>query len=339
MDDETEPGSRWAPRAGCSPSCCSSSPSSSSSTRIPSGGNTPRASEHRQRAGRPRLLRRPPERDPGPGDAEQHRHRLLPLVPRDAVVGSCESRGGAGAGLGDRLGRRARRRRADARRPHAHRDLHADDQPAPGRDRPDPLHRRGAVVRLRRRGVHDLLPRGRRGDPPAGAHWQVARRAWRCSRRRSRSSASSRPTRRSGIFNPATGGLGFYAHYVAFVVWLFLASAAMTLAQRRRTRRPRTRGPCGRPEGRRAREARLALHQAVPGRDRGPGRAPGADPDPGALDDEERRVAVRAAAGGGTERDPEPAGDARPAPRRPQPLRRRSSTARRGSRPPATSPR
>ena len=42
------------------------------------------------------------------------------------------------------------------------------------------------------------------------------------------------PYAREGIFNPATGGLGFYAHYIAFVVWLFLASAAMTLAQRRR---------------------------------------------------------------------------------------------------------
>ena len=44
------------------------------------------------------------------------------------------------------------------------------------------------------------------------------------------------PYAQSGIFNPATGGLGFYAHYAAFVVWLFLASAALVLAQRRRTR-------------------------------------------------------------------------------------------------------
>ncbi len=44
------------------------------------------------------------------------------------------------------------------------------------------------------------------------------------------------PYAQSGIFNPATGAIGFYAHYAAFVVWVFLASAAMTLAQRRRTR-------------------------------------------------------------------------------------------------------
>ena len=44
------------------------------------------------------------------------------------------------------------------------------------------------------------------------------------------------PYARSGIFNPATGGLGFYAHYAAFVIWLLLASAALTLAQRRRGR-------------------------------------------------------------------------------------------------------
>ena len=41
------------------------------------------------------------------------------------------------------------------------------------------------------------------------------------------------PYAQSGIFNPATGGLGFYAHYVAFVVWLFLASLSLALAQRR----------------------------------------------------------------------------------------------------------
>ena len=44
------------------------------------------------------------------------------------------------------------------------------------------------------------------------------------------------PYAKDGIFNPATGGLGFYAHYVAFVVWVFLAGASMTLAQRRRSR-------------------------------------------------------------------------------------------------------
>ena len=42
------------------------------------------------------------------------------------------------------------------------------------------------------------------------------------------------PYAQSGIFNPATGGLGFYAHYIAFVVWLFLASAVLMLSQHRR---------------------------------------------------------------------------------------------------------
>jgi hypothetical protein len=44
------------------------------------------------------------------------------------------------------------------------------------------------------------------------------------------------PYASSGIFNPATGALGFYAHYIAFVLWVFLASAALTLAQHRRGR-------------------------------------------------------------------------------------------------------
>jgi hypothetical protein len=39
------------------------------------------------------------------------------------------------------------------------------------------------------------------------------------------------PYATTGIFNPATGGLGFYAHYAAVVVWVLLASIAMTLAQ------------------------------------------------------------------------------------------------------------
>jgi len=42
------------------------------------------------------------------------------------------------------------------------------------------------------------------------------------------------PYAQSGIFNPATGALGFYGHYVAFVVWLLLAGSSLTLAQRRR---------------------------------------------------------------------------------------------------------
>ena len=28
------------------------------------------------------------------------------------------------------------------------------------------------------------------------------------------------PYATSGIFNPATGALGFYAHYIAFAVWV-----------------------------------------------------------------------------------------------------------------------
>lgn len=44
------------------------------------------------------------------------------------------------------------------------------------------------------------------------------------------------PYATSGIFNPATGALGFYAHYFAFVVWVLLASAELTLAQSRRRR-------------------------------------------------------------------------------------------------------
>ena len=39
-----------------------------------------------------------------------------------------------------------------------------------------------------------------------------------------------------GVLNPATGALGFYAHYLAFVVWLLLGSAGMALTQRRRHR-------------------------------------------------------------------------------------------------------
>ena len=39
-----------------------------------------------------------------------------------------------------------------------------------------------------------------------------------------------------GVFNPATGALGFYAHYIAFVVWLFFGSVELALAQRRRRR-------------------------------------------------------------------------------------------------------
>lgn len=44
------------------------------------------------------------------------------------------------------------------------------------------------------------------------------------------------PYAKDGIFNAATGGLGFYAHYAAFAVWVLLASATMTVAQHRRKR-------------------------------------------------------------------------------------------------------
>lgn len=53
------------------------------------------------------------------------------------------------------------------------------------------------------------------------------------------------PYAQSGVFNPATGGIGFYAHYVAFVVWLLLASAALTIAQHRHGRAPASPPPDG----------------------------------------------------------------------------------------------
>jgi hypothetical protein len=39
-----------------------------------------------------------------------------------------------------------------------------------------------------------------------------------------------------GIMNPATGALGFYGHYAAFVVWLLAGSVEIALAQHRRRR-------------------------------------------------------------------------------------------------------
>lgn len=44
------------------------------------------------------------------------------------------------------------------------------------------------------------------------------------------------PYAASGIFNPATGGLGFYAHWIALVVWIFPASVTMVLGQHRSKR-------------------------------------------------------------------------------------------------------
>lgn len=46
------------------------------------------------------------------------------------------------------------------------------------------------------------------------------------------------PYATSGAFNAATGAVGFYAHYAAFVVWVFVASATLTLAQHRRGKDP-----------------------------------------------------------------------------------------------------
>ena len=42
------------------------------------------------------------------------------------------------------------------------------------------------------------------------------------------------PYATSGAFNAANGAIGFYSHYAAFVVWVFLASATLTLAQHRK---------------------------------------------------------------------------------------------------------
>ncbi len=53
------------------------------------------------------------------------------------------------------------------------------------------------------------------------------------------------PYAESGIFNPATGALGFYAHYVVFVIWLLPASAALTIAQHRRSHLPASPPPAG----------------------------------------------------------------------------------------------
>lgn len=57
------------------------------------------------------------------------------------------------------------------------------------------------------------------------------------------------PYAQSGIFNPATGALGFYAHYIAFVVWLLLASSALTIAQHRRSHASALPPPTGEAEG------------------------------------------------------------------------------------------
>ena len=43
-----------------------------------------------------------------------------------------------------------------------------------------------------------------------------------------------------GILNPATGALGFYGHYLAFVVWLLFGSVEVALAQHRRRRAERS---------------------------------------------------------------------------------------------------
>ncbi len=41
------------------------------------------------------------------------------------------------------------------------------------------------------------------------------------------------PYARDGVFNAATGAIGFYGHYIAFVVFLFCSSLTLALAQHR----------------------------------------------------------------------------------------------------------
>ena len=50
------------------------------------------------------------------------------------------------------------------------------------------------------------------------------------------------PYATSGAFNAATGAIGFYGHHAAFVVWVFLASATLTMAQHRRGKPPTSPG-------------------------------------------------------------------------------------------------
>jgi len=57
------------------------------------------------------------------------------------------------------------------------------------------------------------------------------------------------PYAQSGIFNPATGALGFYAHYIAFVVWLLLASTVLALEQHHRSSAPASPSPAREAEG------------------------------------------------------------------------------------------
>jgi hypothetical protein len=35
----------------------------------------------------------------------------------------------------------------------------------------------------------------------------------------------------SGVFNPATGAVGFYAHYIVFVLWVLMTGAVLTFSQ------------------------------------------------------------------------------------------------------------
>jgi len=49
----------------------------------------------------------------------------------------------------------------------------------------------------------------------------------------------------TGVFNAATGALGLWTWYAAFVVWVFLASLMLTVTQRRLAERTKTAAPAG----------------------------------------------------------------------------------------------
>jgi membrane protein implicated in regulation of membrane protease activity len=49
----------------------------------------------------------------------------------------------------------------------------------------------------------------------------------------------------TGVFNAATGALGLWTWYAAFVVWVFLASVMLTVTERRLAKEARTAAPAG----------------------------------------------------------------------------------------------
>ena len=49
----------------------------------------------------------------------------------------------------------------------------------------------------------------------------------------------------TGVFNAATGALGLWTWYTAFVVWVFLASVMLTVTERRLAKEARTAAPAG----------------------------------------------------------------------------------------------